>query len=905
MFSSLQKSLFSHLSLEKILQRFNNEYKSTTQSVIDATPVGELWRYFVDYPAKQGLAIIVEPNYLTAITQAFHFVLTTNLNFNSPDAAVDLVKILVRIQQIAIHNVLEKKQTGFCNSRMIFYGLFNQHNTTREGFDEILEDIKKDPARHLYLFSWDTKSRSMYQIYLSGSDHTKLLAVLAERPQYSGKIIDISTLSKKEIDVFYNTYVKESDLVGCNSLTIATSAEPDLMLMERESRVKEKVETFLTRLTAAKSKQDKLTAIAILTADLVRYHPFQDGNARSIAILFLNLLLKENGLPPAIVNPNFSGGYTFAQWENEILNGMSRALRLSIEKKFLFFTSTGIILANAAAKQKADYHKAVKIENINRKIRKFSQMSSDNECIVVIKDRFEELMYEGSLTEEDMASISRTCTAISMKDNVKIYYLVLLLNHEIETLSSKTSHMLFSAVMDARLQNVYKQILATIKQGSPKALTQLDSVLQEYQEEYKSSANLLVETIPSDEMWRFFIDFPAKGGLVDFIENNYVVSLMQAFHFVLTLNSSHFEDDLVTTLIKTRKFAIKNVLKQPLGFSHANIVSYGVCPFNTTREGFDELLEDVKADSARYIMLFIKQNRTVERIYLAGPDQSNLLTLIDDHPRWFGRIIDVTKIDKTEIDDYYKRFCIMSDSMGMDSFNIADAKTREMRVKSLLGEFEKTIVTSTTMKSKLTAIATLTARLVRYHPFDDGNARSIAILLLNLLLKDNGFPPAIINPNFSGGYSFKQWEEEIVNGMERVLQLAKASLTCISTKELLADATAQQICDFDHSVKIENINRRIRKLAFANEFVENVKCFLEDFMYEGDLEDPSLESIARVFSAINDNTSKEKLREIIGLELVNQNLAKMFRLKDVYGAVLDVLSDSKPGQEKLVRRHVR
>lgn len=103
-------------------------------------------------------------------------------------------------------------------------------------------------------------------------------------------------------------------------------------------------------------------------------------------------------------------------------------------------------------------------------------------------------------------------------------------------------------------------------------------------------------------------------------------------------------------------------------------------------------------------------------------------------------------------------------------------------------------------EKKLKVIVTLIRDLEQLHPFLDGNCRVFCMILLNHLLVKNKFPPAILsNPNCFDGYDIESLIDQVIDGMERSLQLLHekdSELFGVRTKEILDQATELQKRDF-------------------------------------------------------------------------------------------------------------
>ena len=131
--------------------------------------------------------------------------------------------------------------------------------------------------------------------------------------------------------------------------------------------------------------------------------------------------------------------------------------------------------------------------------------------------------------------------------------------------------------------------------------------------------------------------------------------------------------------------------------------------------------------------------------------------------------------------------------------------------------------------SKLYTICRLIATLERIHPFGDGNCRTICVILLNMLLIENGFSFAILNdPNVFDGYSIQELVNEVIRGMENFLSLiAKNHCHLAHNDEPLFEeiagikvASARAFREFEEA---RHARERMLKLLAENQSRENLK----------------------------------------------------------------------------------
>ncbi len=93
---------------------------------------------------------------------------------------------------------------------------------------------------------------------------------------------------------------------------------------EYARRVDQMVDRYNTEIASARSRRDKLLAIARLGRELELLHPFPDGNGRTLISLLINhLLLFKDFLPMILWDPNLDLELSVAQFADEIEKGMA------------------------------------------------------------------------------------------------------------------------------------------------------------------------------------------------------------------------------------------------------------------------------------------------------------------------------------------------------------------------------------------------------------------------------------------------------------------------------------------------------------------------------------------------------------------------------------------------------
>lgn len=106
---------------------------------------------------------------------------------------------------------------------------------------------------------------------------------------------------------------------------------------------------------------------------------------------------------------------------------------------------------------------------------------------------------------------------------------------------------------------------------------------------------------------------------------------------------------------------------------------------------------------------------------------------------------------------------------------------------SFIERFNKTIIRNISPLEKLRAIVRLVQDLEQLHMFDDGNCRTLCMLLLNHLLINHDFPLCILqNPNGFDALSEDELIEQVIAGMENTfILIRKGKLFDVDTSNLI------------------------------------------------------------------------------------------------------------------------
>jgi len=135
------------------------------------------------------------------------------------------------------------------------------------------------------------------------------------------------------------------------------------------------------------------------------------------------------------------------------------------------------------------------------------------------------------------------------------------------------------------------------------------------------------------------------------------------------------------------------------------------------------------------------------------------------------------------------------------------------KLQDILFSYNSAIISSNNDNDILTAIARLVKRLELLHPFSDGNCRTFATVLLNGLLIRHSLTPSFLNnPNLDADYSCQEFCDEIRNGQENFLCLAKHPDTTVY--DFSTDSCSPEVLAIDKN-KTRTLNLTIKEMYFT------------------------------------------------------------------------------------------
>jgi len=276
--------------------------------------------------------------------------------------------------------------------------------------------------------------------------------------------------------------------------------------------------------------------------------------------------------------------------------------------------------------------------------------------------------------------------------------------------------------------------------------------------------------IPAQHRWRLLLDAceQSKGASVyETSEPGYLDSMFLGLgHLEATLNDPlslellvNLHDKAITKAHNTFTYidetGIEQVIKEPIepGIRDHYGTEFGLVTkgegTNCSKQGLIELLQKLKTEDPYFSI----QSSDLRHRYSA----ETLKDLSDDALRAIAE--EITKSDSL--------------NYAISIHIIGGQEAIKNRVQQIIQNYHCAIkLTASNEQEKIKAIATCIHELELTHPFYDGNCRTMAILLLNKLLKQQGLSLCILycKDRFDA-FSIDELCQEIITGQQRYQQL--------------------------------------------------------------------------------------------------------------------------------------
>jgi hypothetical protein len=264
------------------------------------------------------------------------------------------------------------------------------------------------------------------------------------------------------------------------------------------------------------------------------------------------------------------------------------------------------------------------------------------------------------------------------------------------------------------------------------------------------------QNFPKEQFWRMFIDWSRQDNnplVFDKDEPGYHQGMMRGFDYIketigqkLTVEMfKEIHTRCVTGVLSCDEISDEEIpFETGFSFENATIDEYEEYSYS-----IPSMPPEAKEEAQKQNLLIVWSN----------PKPSNF-DLMNHLSTYIIR------------NDYgHKQHCIESLSFLHLEFSTAcnnPSTAPRKRIENLINNYYEQITKANSSDEKLVAIVNLCRALEIYHVFRDGNQRTIAFALLNKLLIENNFSPAILgNPFiFDGPHTTQEMIQAVHEGMK-------------------------------------------------------------------------------------------------------------------------------------------
>jgi hypothetical protein len=325
--------------------------------------------------------------------------------------------------------------------------------------------------------------------------------------------------------------------------------------------------------------------------------------------------------------------------------------------------------------------------------------------------------------------------------------------------------------------------------------------------EFKKISPRGINSIPSKEIWRFFLDGKHQADNQTWVnyetrEPGYLSAMSLAFKFAL----EHLAANELFKLefIKKLHFLALCSVDKTNYKSHPSNDKY---EFDNTGHGIRIDSRTLTLQSLREILLKIKNGNPLINLHYGDITSEHGLSVINICN--IDTFTDINAIAKTIL---YSDHIRLSGVLAGEDQSAAQ-KSAENYFNDLISSFEIKINKKTPLITKLRLIIELVTEFEQSHPYIDGNGRTFCTLLLNYLLLRHEFPPVILdNPNRFDSMDNQTLTKDIINGMQKTLEL-------LQTKQLFGNKTEDLLLNYEtnknnDAIEIYNNSHEILKTLF-------------------------------------------------------------------------------------------
>lgn len=269
---------------------------------------------------------------------------------------------------------------------------------------------------------------------------------------------------------------------------------------------------------------------------------------------------------------------------------------------------------------------------------------------------------------------------------------------------------------------------------------------------------------PCAALWRLLIHgYRQKDGPEAFEreEPGYLGSMYKAFDYLL---STVDEPLSVEYLVRLHDLAVSNTCYRLRGIDDEMVIS----------EFFEPVPQGLRDGYG--VEFGLVANGDGQNITLLGLRE--LVQKYEDEDEYFA----VLNKDSFAVISKYTAGATLLAAMGNQHHCISIKRTTkqylEERIKRIIAQYQHALLLASSTDEKLRAIVVCVHELELTHPFPDGNCRTLVVLLLNKLLMQEGFTPAILkSPDYFDAFSIGELCQEVEMGMRRFKNIKDLSYT--------------------------------------------------------------------------------------------------------------------------------
>ncbi len=276
-----------------------------------------------------------------------------------------------------------------------------------------------------------------------------------------------------------------------------------------------------------------------------------------------------------------------------------------------------------------------------------------------------------------------------------------------------------------------------------------------------------ITSYPSNSLWRILVDLidhekEGPAWMAD-EEPGYLKSMFNALNFVLeTLDTPLSTDHLIDLHAAAVKYTHRKEtwLAANPDDSEQEEISVNLELFTTClRQGYAaefglQIMEDQQTNCSK---------KGVAELLNKLAQGDNYFSIINSD---LSIQINTKTIEQfTDVEEVFK---LIQGNEFRISTKAASVETIRARIDNIISNFHLEISAAITQENKISAIARCVRDLELTHPFDDGNCRTMAVILLTKLLLQQQLSPAILEYRDKfDAFSINELCEEIKHGMSR------------------------------------------------------------------------------------------------------------------------------------------